>query len=161
MNDCTITYIVQEGSANKIITNITTTQNAKSSHTHRRMQTCYHQKKVTSDSPSRTEISSASKVALGLHLSLAAKAFSLSLSLSRGRYGSVSILYVRCSIPCRISLSSLCMAYWSSSLLLVTISTCIRSLLTIVIIVMLLVDDDNITHRSVSLYSYIHDTCTP
>jgi len=40
------TYILQEESANKIITKIknTTTQNAKSSHTHRRMQTCCHQK---------------------------------------------------------------------------------------------------------------------
>jgi len=28
-------------------------QNAKSSHTHRRMQTRYHQKKLISDSPSR------------------------------------------------------------------------------------------------------------
>jgi len=41
------TYIVQEvqeESTNKVITKITTTRNAKSSHTHHRMQTCYHQK---------------------------------------------------------------------------------------------------------------------
>ena len=41
------TYIVQDESANKVIKKekkITTTQNAKSSHTSRRMQTCYHQK---------------------------------------------------------------------------------------------------------------------
>jgi len=39
-----VAYIVQEGSADKVLTKITTTRNATASYTHRRKQTCYHQK---------------------------------------------------------------------------------------------------------------------
>ena len=64
-------YIVQKESANKVITKIMTTQNAKSSQKTSSYANMLPSEKLISDSPSRTEISSASKVALCLSLSSA------------------------------------------------------------------------------------------
>jgi len=49
MNDRTIRTLCKKESANKVIKNYDNAKCEIKSHAHRRMQTCYHQKKLISD----------------------------------------------------------------------------------------------------------------